>query len=353
MRVFPMPSLKMLPYGLPMLLTTIFLVLSGTPYYWVFGALMFVLGLVNRYSDTFNPTELAHEYSRFHLCPRMAIFKVWNGVFFVLFNVWTCWFCLHHDFNIFSYAVFIYSIIVINSSFCLSLAHDLMHSSRAINRLLANILMLQNGFFYLEYDHHYIHHRHVCTVSDPASAALGEPLYPYLWRSISSRANIIFSRKNLQSHSKKQQSRQQWAKFKGLLCLSLLFAAFFWNVLLGLMIFCQFVFVILLYETTTYIQHYGLNRQLVNGHPEKTGLQHSWNSFDRLYNYLYFFLPVHSPHHANMGPEQWASSVGPVMPYPFPRMVMLAFMPKRWFAVMNPLVIRIQADERAQNAPSA
>ncbi|MBK8603594.1 MAG: fatty acid desaturase [Saprospiraceae bacterium] len=96
-----------------------------------------------------------------------------------------------------SLTIFIYSCIIINSNFAISLAHDLMHSNRRIDRLFANMLLIQNGFFYLKNDHLYIHHRYVATLHDPATAMYGENLYKYLFRSIISRLkNYFYSRGN-------------------------------------------------------------------------------------------------------------------------------------------------------------
>lgn len=335
--------MRILPYCLPVLLTTLFIGLAYFDLTWIFAILLFSLAWINTFWGVFSPEELNRAYDFFHYSPQMSFYKGVNGSVFVLFNVWAAFFCTYHTFDVISFIVFTYGIIVVNSSFGLSLAHELIHEKRGFHRRLGDILMLQNGFFYLSYDHIFIHHTHVGTQDDPASANLDENVYGYLRRSLGGRLYMIFNRSN--STETAGQSRLRKAvRWKLAVCTGWLIGAFFISKLLFLMVAAQYIFVILVYETTTYIQHYGLCRQ----HREKVRLDHSWNSYDRLYNYLYFFMPVHSLHHANVKPAATDLYAGPAMPLSFPRMLFLAFRPKQWFKTMNPLVRLMQERQRLQ-----
>lgn len=327
-----------LSYCLPIFLTGILIGMAYVDSSWVFAMLLFAATAINKRWGRFSAKELSREYLFFHRSRIMVLYKSILGAFFVLFNVWTAFFCIYHSFTFFPFVTFIYSVIVVNSSFGLSLAHELTHEKRPFQRWLGDVLMLQNGFFYLAYDHVFIHHQHVGTLGDPASALLNENLYAYLRRSLIGRMKMIFTAVNT-PQTNRERRLYRAVRWKFALCMSWLILSFIISKILFIMIASQYIFVILVYETITYIQHYGLRRP----QQERVSLDHSWNSFDRFYNYLYFFMPVHSLHHANMWPEESAQYSGPAMPLSFPRMLMLAFRPPRWFKIMNPLVKQVES----------
>lgn len=332
-----MPLPRLLPYCLPVGLTLLLIGMAYINNSWVFAVLLFAGAAVNERWGRFSPAELRGEYQYFHHSDTMRLFKGLNGAFFVLFNLWVVFFCLCHAFTTLSFIVFVYGVIVVNSGFGLSLAHELTHEAHFFYRWLGDALMLQNGFFYLSYDHVFIHHQHVGTLDDPASALLNEPLYAYLKRSLAGRMQMIFTTTTT-FPTKRQRRLQRAVRWKLTICISWLILTFIFSKTLFIIVLTQYIFVILIYETITYIQHYGLRRQ----QREKVNLDHSWNSFDRMYNYLYFFMPIHSLHHANMSPEKNRKYLGPTLPLSFPRMLLLAFWPDKWFKTMNPLVRQIQ-----------
>ena len=330
--------MRILPFSLPVLLTMLFMGLAYADSTWIFAVLLFAVSMLNPYWGIFSSFDLNRTYRFFHHSAVMSVFKGANGLFFVLFNIWAAAFCVLHPFTAFSFATFVYGVVVVNSGFGLSLAHDLTHARQSLQRALGELLMLQNGFFYLSYDHVFIHHPHVGTPADPASAMLNENLYAYFRRSLGGRMRLLLRRSDGVKNAR-QKRLYRAVRWKMAACTVWLIVAFFISKYLFILVAAQFFFVILVYETTTYIQHYGLQR---SPH-EKIRLHHSWNSFDRLYNYLYFFMPVHSLHHAHAQPA--AGDWGPVMPLSFPRMVLLAFRPAQWFRTTNPQVLELQAKQ--------
>jgi len=124
----------------------------------------------------------------------MANLKTASGLFFAVFNIWIPIFLFNQEISLTAYLIFIYTVVILNSNLAISLAHDLMHSSRLFDRYLSTIILLQNGFFYLESDHIYIHHRYIGTHHDPATAQLGEGIYHYFKRSIGARMKMVFLR---------------------------------------------------------------------------------------------------------------------------------------------------------------
>lgn len=95
-------------------------------------------------------------------------------------------------------------------------------------------------------------------------------------------------------------------------------------------------------EAINYIEHYGLLRKKQdNGHYEKVTIKHSWNAAHRFSNYLLFKLQRHSDHHENSyKPYQILVTMkeSPQLPHGYTVMILMSFVPKKWFQIMDPLV---------------
>lgn len=331
-----MKMLRAIPFTLPFFITVSFILTANTPFLWITPILLVVLHFFRNLFGKFTLSELVSTYQFFHHQKGMQIYKLVMGLFYITFNIWVGWFLLSYPITWLRLVVFIYCVIIINSNFAISLAHDLMHAESRYNRLIGNILLLQNGFFYLEPDHLYIHHRFVGTGSDPATAKNGENIYSYLLRSISSRMKILFFRNHILPASK-QDNIILNTKLRATACLIYLSSCFFINKYFFCVVLFQFVFVVLIYESITYIQHYGLKRSVDStGHYFPIALNHSWNCYYKLSSYLYFMMPVHSVHHIQHPDlnsiKNWA---GPSMPLPFAHMLLAAYQPSHWFKLMN------------------
>ncbi len=331
-----MNILRAIPFTLPLFITVVFITTANTPFLWLAAIIIVVLNYSMEVFGKFTLIDLVKTHQFFHHQKGMQIYKLVTGLFYIVFNLWVGWFIITHPMKWWQFPVFVYSVVLINSNFAISLAHDLMHASTSYNRIVGTILLLQNGFFYLEPDHLYIHHQHVGTRYDPATAIYGENIYSYLRRSISMRMKILFFKNNILPASK-QGNIILHTKLKAIVCLVYLTVCGFINAFFFYCVIFQFVFVVLIYESITYIQHYGLKRSLdSNGNHSPIALNHSWNCYYKLSSYLYFMMPVHSIHHITNpdmnGIKNWT---GPSMPLPFARMLLAAYQPARWFKLMN------------------
>jgi alkane 1-monooxygenase len=331
--------MKIYPYTLPAIIVLVFVVSVYLNMFWMGPFLIPIITLFNKTLGEFTNPEITRVYHFFHHSKSMALFKRANGVFFILFQVWVGFYLWQHHLSIINFALFAYSIIILTSNCSISLAHDLMHSSNKFDRFCTSCLLLMNGFFYLEADHVYIHHRFVGTPNDPASAKINEGLYPYLLRSISGRMRIIFGMDNSFPPVQKKKI-VEGNMLRLFICIAYLCIAFIISFQFFLCVCLQYIFVTLIYEVITYIQHYGLTRSSLATRPyQKIGLHHSWNCYYKLSAYLHFMMPVHSIHHVGREPElQKLENTGPAYPRPFSQMVVLALLPPLWFKYMNPRV---------------
>lgn len=327
--------MRALPYLLPVIIASLFMATAATNYLWIAMGLVWVVALTRESIGKFSVAQVVDEYEFFHHSAVMANVKSLSGLFFAGFNAWTLAFLVQHTLAGWALAVFVYSVVIINSNFAITLAHDLMHSTRKSDRWLSTILLLQNGFFYLEADHVYIHHRHVGTASDPATARMGEGLYSYLRRSVGARFQMVFFGGG--TFPKQREKRIiRGNKLRLIICLCYLIGLFFFSWQALVCVLAQFVLVTLIYESVTYIQHYGLSRKTDGiGRTESVQLYHAWNCYYRTSAWMHYLMPVHSIHHLREERlHEIRDFAGLEMPRPFATMLVTAFFPAKWLPLM-------------------
>ena len=93
------------------------------------------------------------------------------------------------------------------------------------------------------------------------------------------------------------------------------------------------------HETYTYIQHYGLNRNLLpDGRFEPATAHHSWNARFSFSNIPGLNIQFHADHHArpNLPFANLVSTMdSPQLPFGYPAMFLLALIPPLWRSTMD------------------
>jgi alkane 1-monooxygenase len=227
----------------------------------------------------------------------------------------------------------------------INVAHELIHRNTRLERLTGGYLLAQVLYATFKIEHVAGHHVHVSTPEDASSATKGQTLYQYIPQAV--RRNVIagwrleaqrLRRKKLRPWSYQNQLIWWSLVSIGFICLSYLVGG-----LAGLCAFLlQALFAVELLETINYTEHYGLaRRKLANSSYERVTTMHSWNASERLSNETLINLQRHSDHHANPGRRFQVlrhHDESPQLPTGYPGMVLLAHWPRRYFALMNPLV---------------
>jgi alkane 1-monooxygenase len=113
----------------------------------------------------------------------------------------------------------------------------------------------------------------------------------------------------------------------------------------GVAIFAgQSAVAIVILEIINYIEHYGLQRQK---DPRKPSVYNavapddSWDSPNRLSNWLLINLPRHSDHHLSVAKRYQSLELlahAPHLPGGYGAMFLLSLVPPLWFRVMDPRV---------------
>ena len=226
-------------------------------------------------------------------------------------------------------------------------AHELGHKKDKVDRWLSRISLAPTfyGHFYVE--HNRGHHKNVSTPNDPASSRLGETFWAFWPRTVMGSLRSAWhleaerlARGGKSVWSLSNENLQSWAM--SVVLWGALLAVLGWVVLPFLLI--QAVYGFSLLEVVNYLEHYGLlRRQLPDGRVERCLPEHSWNSNHMVTNLFLYHLQRHSDHHANPTRHYQALrhfEESPQLPGGYAAMMLLAYVPPLWFAVMDKRVIR-------------
>jgi alkane 1-monooxygenase len=222
----------------------------------------------------------------------------------------------------------------------ITFAHELGHSRHRTDRALAWALMGSVLYAHFMVEHYRGHHVRAATRADPASARRGETLWRFLPRTL---AGSWVSAWRLEAQ-RLARHRLGWARSplawvtaaQALGLLALLawigpLALLFWLV--------QAAQAVWLLEAINYIEHYGLERRATaDGRPQPFGLVHAWNADHWFTNATIVNLQRHSDHHMHAWKPfgELAALPGPQLPTGYAGCLVLASVPRWWFAAMEP-----------------
>ncbi len=229
----------------------------------------------------------------------------------------------------------------------IALAHEMGHKRPQVERWMARICLAPTcyGHFYTE--HNRGHHVRVATPEDPATSRLGESVWTFLPRTV---VGGVRSAWRLEATRMRRRGRSPFSLHNEVLTdwlMSALLAAIV-GVLFGPVAIAWFVFQaaigsLLMFEPVNYLEHYGLlRRKGADGRYERVSPEHSWNSNNRVTNVWLYHLQRHSDHHANPTRRYQALrhyDEAPELPTGYAGMLILAYIPPLWHAVMDRRVV--------------
>lgn len=225
-------------------------------------------------------------------------------------------------------------------------AHELGHKRSRWERALALVTLAPVAYGHFFVEHNRGHHARVATPNDPASARLGESFWAFLPRTV---FGSLRSAWQLEALRLRAAGRSPWSLHNlnlqawtlTLACYGALVAGFGAGVL-GFLV-AQALYGISLLEVVNYIEHYGLlRRRGADGRPERCRPEHSWNSSHLVSNLFLYHLQRHSDHHAHPARRYQAlrhQADAPQLPAGYAAMLVLAYVPPLWFAVMDRRVL--------------
>jgi alkane 1-monooxygenase len=236
---------------------------------------------------------------------------------------------------------------VLSGTIGINYAHELLHQRPRLDRWLSEILLASVLYSHFRSEHLLVHHRHVATPRDPATARHDEGFWRFLVRVL---WQSLISAWTAERAMLARRDRAWWHRSNPFWCYAVLQAvmvAAAWAIggTLGLALFAlQAATAIWQLELVNYVEHYGLARRpLGNGRYEPVRPHHSWNSAQRASNWLLINLQRHSDHHFK--PERpfpllqtYDPDEAPQLPAGYPVMTVAALVPPVWRRIMNPRV---------------
>lgn len=234
----------------------------------------------------------------------------------------------------------------------ITFAHELGHSRSRLDRFLAWGLMSSVNYAHFMVEHYRGHHVRAATRDDPATARRGESLWRFLPRTL---GGSLASAWRLEARQLRQLGRGWhrsvllWANVVQGLWLVVLTAwlgpltLLFWLV--------QSAYAVFLLEAINYVEHYGLERRVVEGRREPFDVQHAWNADSLLTNSIIANLQRHSDHHMHAWKPyaELEPLPGPQLPTGYAGCLFLASVPWLWDRLMD---ARLQAAPAAACAPA-
>lgn len=226
--------------------------------------------------------------------------------------------------------------------FGINVGHELGHRANKFEQTLAKMLLLTSQYMHFFIEHNKGHHKRVATPEDPSSARYGEWVYAFYFRSI---IYSYFNAWNIANKEVKKKGRSAISIYNEMIQFSLIQISFIAAVFItcGWMVTLYYLVAaaigILLLETVNYIEHYGLQRKVIEGGKyERAMPAHSWNSDHIIGRIMLFELSRHSDHHYLASRKYQVlrhHDDSPQMPTGYPGMMLLSLVPPLWLYVMN------------------
>jgi len=220
-------------------------------------------------------------------------------------------------------------------------AHELIHASSRIKRMMGGMIYGTLLIGHHVSAHLRVHHVHVATPADPNSARFNEGFYAFFARAwIGSFRAGFQAEKHLRtgkSGFKHLHPYYAYLMWSAITLTSAAFIAGTYGVFIWVFIAIFAQSQILLAD---YVQHYGLTRKMgANKRYEPVGPAHSWNAPHWYSSAMMLNAPRHSDHHINPRksfPALDLTSEMPQLPHSLPVMAVIALYPPLWRRVMHP-----------------
>lgn len=316
---------------------------------WLWGAFILIYALIPMLdvlvgTDKSNPPEDATMHLEVDRYYRWIVGLYIPTQFAVV--TWGAWIVATHPLAWWEYIGLVLSIGVV-SGVGINTAHELGHKNVSWERWLARLTLAPVAYGHFFVEHNRGHHIRVATPEDPASSRLGESFWAFLPRtmvgSLVSAWALEKARLKRAGHgvwSWRNENLQAWAMtvvFFGAL------VAWLGPIVLPFLL-VQALYGASLLEVVNYIEHYGLLRQKdpKTGRYVRCQPEHSWNSNHVVTNLFLYQLQRHSDHHANAMRRFQALrhfEESPQLPSGYASMLLLAYIPPLWRAVMDKRVL--------------
>lgn len=226
---------------------------------------------------------------------------------------------------------------------CFAAAHELLHAKENTDQVLQRLIT--TFLFYPHYKviHVRSHHVNVGTTEDENTAWLNESIYAYIYRTIPGSMARSWHLEAKRIFNAERSALLGIIRNKMVLYavnqVALLAGLYLISGWAGLLFYvAQIIGSHIVLESVNYIQHYGLMREQSQGSYEKTGAEHSWDTYHYFSSYAAFRVGHHSYHHLAVKPYYLlgTEAEAPKLPAGYFWAIPMVMLPPWWRRVINP-----------------
>ncbi len=263
--------------------------------------------------------------------------------------IWLTYIFITQHINTHLFILLLINTMIMNGGVGITIAHELGHKTKKLEKFLAKFLLIQVGYGYFYVEHNRGHHVHVATPIDPATAKKNQSYFAFWKQAVIGGFINSIKIENERLAQRKQKSNFWTNETYRLTLISIILflligvLSYYINpastLTLVLFLVTQSFLSFSLLEAVDYIEHYGIVRkELSPGVYEKVNPKHSWNANFIYSNYFLFQLQRHADHHMYATKNYQlldAYDDSPQLPNGYPAMVILTLIPPLWFRLMN------------------
>lgn len=231
-------------------------------------------------------------------------------------------------------------------------AHELLHGTSRFDQVLQRLMTAVLFYPHYKQIHVQSHHLHAATGHDENTAWMNEDIYSYLLRTIP-RSMLRVWRLEDERLAEKEGIASAFGRAVRNRMLTyaagqviLLFVLYLLGGAAGLLFYlAHLVIAHLVLESVNYIQHYGVLRRRQGDRFEKTGAEHTWDTYHYFSSYVTFRVGHHSNHHLVVKPYYLLAPepAAPKLPAGYFWTIPMVLLPPCWRRVANPVLASVRA----------
>jgi alkane 1-monooxygenase len=228
----------------------------------------------------------------------------------------------------------------------LSTGHELIHGNTKLKRRLGQIILYCINYPYFAIEHMW-HHLNLATIYDSDVARQGETVYAFFLRSIPEGWLVCFKS---EANKLKRKNKVPYSLKNKMIKTTLIQVLIFTFITMAFGLKSLIVFsitglvAILILKWADYIEHYGIERKIINGKAQPITRLHCWDTVSYLTNFTLMNLGYHGHHHQKAAVPYYqleANADDPnTLPYGYTTLMIMALYPKYWFNFMEPYLIK-------------
>lgn len=219
----------------------------------------------------------------------------------------------------------------------LSAGHELIHGNTNLKRKLGLVILLCINYPHFAIEH-LLHHKNLATPIDSDVARPGENIYRFIIRAIPYGWYICWK-----YEEDLFREKRMWKLVIIQILIFIGIGYFFGQNAVMMFAICG-ISAIGLLKWLDYVQHYGIERKVIDGKLEPISRKHAWDSISFFTNFTIFNIGHHAHHHQQASIVYYRLEKHPEATNTLNRgytgLMLLSLYPKKYYEYMEPFIQR-------------